>query len=91
MATDTIKTVNMHMTCVCFWFCMKTDSRAGRILRHRHNRLIHHYHYDQHHFDLWWFCGFWREQVPQRGEADREGGDLVAAGGDIAAIVVIII
>ena len=42
--------------------------------------------HNHHHFDLWWFCGFWREQVPQRGEADREGGDLVAAGGDIAAI-----
>ena len=62
---------------------VKTNSRA-----HRHNRHIHHHHHDQHHFDLWWFCGFWLEQVPQRGEADREGGDLVAAGGDIAAIIV---
>ena len=88
VTTNTIKTVNMLMTCVCFWVCVKTNSRAGRILPHCHNRHIHHHHHDQHHFDLWRFCGFWLEQVPQRAEADREGGNLVAARRDIAAIIV---
>ena len=84
VTTNTIKTVKMLMTSVCFWVCAKADSRAGKILLTRYH--LRRNHHDQHHFDLWWFCGFWLEQVPQRVEADREGGNLVAA----AAIVIII-
>ena len=32
VTTNTIKTVNMLMTCACFGVCAKTDSRAGKIL-----------------------------------------------------------